>query len=167
MEWDEASCGQLVWLYNEAISHYDGHTESFFNALARPDRLPEPGEVNGRALRVASIDIGGGTTDMAVVHYQLDDGVGRMSKSRRICCFVKDSRLPGMTCCSMLSNAACYLPCKPAYNRRGYRRRRPAGHAVWRLRAHRHPSDFTPANGVTAVYAARACGALRVGAKRC
>ena len=76
MEWDEASCGQLVWLYNEAISHYDGHTESFFNALARPDRLPEPGETKGRALRVASIDIGGGTTDMAVVHYQLDDGVG-------------------------------------------------------------------------------------------
>jgi Uncharacterized protein conserved in bacteria, putative virulence factor len=63
MEWDEASCGQLVWLYNEAISHYDGHTESFFNALARPDRLPEPGEIKGRALRVASIDIGGGTTD--------------------------------------------------------------------------------------------------------
>ncbi|MGC6094698.1 virulence factor SrfB [Citrobacter portucalensis] len=76
MEWDEASCGQLVWLYNEAISHYDGHTESFFNALARPDRLPEPGETKGRALRVASIDIGGGTTDMAVVHYKLDDGVG-------------------------------------------------------------------------------------------
>lgn len=76
MEWDEASCGQLVWLYNEAISHYAGRTESFFNALSRPDRLPEPGEAKGRALRVASIDIGGGTTDMAVVHYQLDDGVG-------------------------------------------------------------------------------------------
>ncbi|ESH70543.1 virulence protein SrfB, partial [Salmonella enterica subsp. enterica serovar Bareilly str. 2780] len=64
MEWDEASCGQLVWLYNEAISHYAGRTESFFNALARPDRQPEPGVVPGRALRVASIDIGGGTTDM-------------------------------------------------------------------------------------------------------
>ncbi|EEC0264220.1 hypothetical protein ABP13_003269, partial [Salmonella enterica subsp. enterica] len=76
MEWDEASCGQLVWLYNEAISHYAGRTESFFNALARPDRQPEPGVVLGRALRVASIDIGGGTTDMAIVHYQLDDGVG-------------------------------------------------------------------------------------------
>ncbi|EDW4457579.1 virulence factor SrfB, partial [Salmonella enterica subsp. enterica serovar Livingstone] len=76
MEWDEASCGQLVWLYNEAISHYAGRTESFFNALARPDRQPEPGVVTGRALRVASIDIGGGTTDMAIVHYQLDDGVG-------------------------------------------------------------------------------------------
>ncbi|EFR1818075.1 virulence factor SrfB, partial [Salmonella enterica] len=71
-----ASCGQLVWLYNEAISHYAGRTESFFNALARPDRQPEPGVVPGRALRVASIDIGGGTTDMAIVHYQLDDGVG-------------------------------------------------------------------------------------------
>ncbi|KMU39903.1 virulence protein SrfB, partial [Salmonella enterica subsp. enterica serovar Newport str. Pond080-2TTA] len=71
MEWDEASCGQLVWLYNEAISHYAGRTESFFNALARPDRQPEPGVVPGRALRVASIDIGGGTTDMAIVHYQL------------------------------------------------------------------------------------------------
>ncbi|EIL0604211.1 virulence factor SrfB, partial [Salmonella enterica] len=57
MEWDEASCGQLVWLYNEAISHYAGRTESFFNALARPDRQPEPGVVPGRALRVASIDI--------------------------------------------------------------------------------------------------------------
>ncbi|EJJ1982505.1 virulence factor SrfB [Salmonella enterica] len=76
MEWDEASCGQLVWLYNEAISHYAGRTESFFNALARPDRQPEPGVVPGRALRVASIDIGGGTTDMAIVYYQLDDGVG-------------------------------------------------------------------------------------------
>ncbi|STQ59980.1 Uncharacterized protein conserved in bacteria, putative virulence factor [Pseudescherichia vulneris] len=29
MEWDEASCGQLVWLYNEAISHYAGQTETF------------------------------------------------------------------------------------------------------------------------------------------
>ncbi|MZT10343.1 virulence factor SrfB, partial [Citrobacter amalonaticus] len=71
MEWDEASCGQLVWLYNEAISHYAGRSEAFFNTLARPDRLPEPGETKGRALRVASIDIGGGTTDMAIVHYQL------------------------------------------------------------------------------------------------
>lgn len=75
-EWDEASCGQLVWLYNEAISRYNGQTETFFSALARPDRRPEPGEASGRALRVASVDIGGGTTDMAITHYQLDDGTG-------------------------------------------------------------------------------------------
>ncbi|WP_318356815.1 virulence factor SrfB [Enterobacter sp.] len=76
MEWDEASCGQLVWLYNEAISHFAGQTENFFASLARPDRTPAPGELPGRALRVASIDIGGGTTDMAITHYQLDDGTG-------------------------------------------------------------------------------------------
>ncbi|WP_222887704.1 virulence factor SrfB [Enterobacter sp. C2] len=76
MEWDEASCGQLVWLYNEAISHYAGQTETFFASLARPDRIGAPDEMPGRALRVASIDIGGGTTDMAIVHYQLDDGTG-------------------------------------------------------------------------------------------
>jgi len=76
MEWDEASCGQLVWLYNEAISHYAGQTETFFASLARLDRIGAPDEMPGRALRVASIDIGGGTTDMAIVHYQLDDGTG-------------------------------------------------------------------------------------------
>lgn len=37
MEWDEASCGQLVWLYNEAISHYAGRTESFL--MRWPDRI--------------------------------------------------------------------------------------------------------------------------------
>ena len=100
MEWDEASCGQLVWLYNEAISHYDGHTESFFNALARPDRLPEPGETKGRALRVASIDIGGGTTDMAVVHYQLDEALARMSKLPPHLLFREGIlKLRAMTCC--------------------------------------------------------------------
>lgn len=76
MEWDEASCGQLVWLYNEAISHYAGQTETFFASLARPDREPETGNTPGRELRIASIDIGGGTTDMAITHYALDDGTG-------------------------------------------------------------------------------------------
>ncbi|CZU78060.1 virulence factor SrfB [Enterobacter ludwigii] len=80
MEWDEASCGQLVWLYNEAISHFGGQTEAFFASLARPDREPEPGVQPGRSLRVASIDIGGGTTDMAITHYQLDDGSGNNVK---------------------------------------------------------------------------------------
>ncbi|MGF6566582.1 virulence factor SrfB [Kosakonia cowanii] len=76
MEWDEASCGQLVWLYNEAISRFAGQTETFFGSLARPDRTEAPGAVPGRSLRVASVDIGGGTTDMAITHYQLDDGTG-------------------------------------------------------------------------------------------
>lgn len=76
MEWDEASCGQLVWLYNEAMSHFGGQTEAFFAALSRPDRLPEAGSRPGRSLRVAAVDLGGGTTDMAITQYHLDDGTG-------------------------------------------------------------------------------------------
>lgn len=77
MEWDEATCGQLVWLYHEAIVNYAGQTGHFFDILARPDRLRSEPAVPGKTLRVASLDIGGGTTDMAIVQYQLDEGLGR------------------------------------------------------------------------------------------
>ncbi|POT54738.1 virulence factor SrfB [Citrobacter amalonaticus] len=76
MEWDEATCGQLVWLYNEAMINYSGHSRVFFRSLARPERQLAEDETPGTTLRVASIDIGGGTTDMAVTQYQLDDGLG-------------------------------------------------------------------------------------------
>ncbi|WP_058913540.1 virulence factor SrfB [Entomohabitans teleogrylli] len=76
MEWDEATCGQLVWLYNEVQRHYAGHSGECFRNLARPDRLLAADEPPGSTLRCASIDIGGGTTDMAITQYQLDDGVG-------------------------------------------------------------------------------------------
>ena len=80
MEWDEATCGQLVWLYHEAIVNYAGQTSRFFETLARSDRLSaEPAEP-GKTLRVASLDMGGGTTDMAIVQYQLDEGSGRNVK---------------------------------------------------------------------------------------
>lgn len=76
VEWDEASCGQLVWLYNEAMINFAGQTESFFASLARPDKLADSGATAGRTLRIASLDIGGGTIDLAITQYQLDDGAG-------------------------------------------------------------------------------------------
>lgn len=76
MEWDEAICGQLVWLYNEAMNNYAGHSRVFFQNLIRPERLQDKDTSAGSTLRVASIDIGGGTTDMAIAQYQLDDGIG-------------------------------------------------------------------------------------------
>ncbi len=80
MEWDEATCGQLVWLYHEAIVNYAGQTEQLFETLARADRLINDTPGSGKTLRVASVDIGGGTTDMAIVQYQLDEGRGRNVK---------------------------------------------------------------------------------------
>lgn len=75
LDWDEASCGQLVWLYNEAMMKFSGKTDAFFAAMARADRVVE-GEPQGRTLRIATIDIGGGTTDMAITRYHLDEGSG-------------------------------------------------------------------------------------------
>lgn len=72
VKWDEATCGQLVYLYNETQNNFGGRTEECFDALARPDRA----EPEDKALKIASVDIGGGTTDLVITRYRLDDGVG-------------------------------------------------------------------------------------------
>ncbi|WJY17007.1 virulence factor SrfB [Pectobacteriaceae bacterium CE90] len=76
MEWDEATCGQMVYLYNEAQVNFGGRAEAFFASMARPDKELTEDEQPGKTLRIASIDIGGGTTDLAITQYWLDDGVG-------------------------------------------------------------------------------------------
>jgi hypothetical protein len=80
MEWDEATCGQMVYLYNETQVNFGGRAEAFFVSMARPDRVRAPDEPVGKTLRIASIDIGGGTTDLAITQYRLDDGVGNNVK---------------------------------------------------------------------------------------
>ncbi len=72
IQWDEATCAQVVWLYSEIINHFGGRPEEFFQAA----RKPRPGTAAERMLRVASIDVGGGTTDLVVTEYRLDDGRG-------------------------------------------------------------------------------------------
>ncbi|QGX92026.1 virulence factor SrfB [Tatumella sp. TA1] len=66
VEWDEASCAQLVYLYTEINENFAGHPESFFNMLARPGKKEE------ETVTIASIDIGGGTTDLVITDYRLD-----------------------------------------------------------------------------------------------
>lgn len=80
MEWDEATCGQMVYLYNETQVNFGGRTAAFFASMARPDKQLAAGEVAGKTVRIASIDIGGGTTDLAITQYWLDDGVGNNVK---------------------------------------------------------------------------------------
>ncbi|MFJ5158482.1 virulence factor SrfB [Pantoea sp. NPDC088449] len=80
MEWDEATCGQMVWLFNETQVNFAGRAEDFFSSMARPDRPREADELPGKSLRIASIDIGGGTTDLAITQYRLDDGQGNNVK---------------------------------------------------------------------------------------
>ncbi|MDR5900296.1 virulence factor SrfB [Halomonas vilamensis] len=71
VDWDEASCGQLVYLYTEIKENYAGHPEEFFDALARP------GKPNRERITLGTIDIGGGTTDLVITDYYLDrNGTG-------------------------------------------------------------------------------------------
>ena len=66
VEWDEASCGQLVYLYTEVNENFAGHPEEFFASLARPDKPDR------ERITLATIDIGGGTTDLVITDYRLD-----------------------------------------------------------------------------------------------
>jgi hypothetical protein len=68
VEWDEASCGQLVYLYTEVRENFAGHPEEFFDSLARPDKKDR------ERITLASIDIGGGTTDLVITDYRIERG---------------------------------------------------------------------------------------------
>ncbi|WP_213989710.1 virulence factor SrfB [Sodalis sp. dw_96] len=85
MEWDEATCGQMVYLYNEARVNFAGRTAAFFDSMARPDKAASGGDPADKNLRIASIDIGGGTTDLAITDYRLlDEGRGNAKISPQL-----------------------------------------------------------------------------------
>lgn len=70
IKWDEASCGQLVYLYTEICENYAGHPEEFFADLAQADK-PRRDRIT-----IGTIDIGGGTTDLVITDYSLNGGQG-------------------------------------------------------------------------------------------
>lgn len=76
IQWDEATCGQMVYLYNETQNCFGGRPEEFFASLARPDKRELLGDKFGKTLNIASVDIGGGTSDLVITHYKLDEGQG-------------------------------------------------------------------------------------------
>lgn len=62
---DEASATQLVFIYNEIAVKFPGDSEGYFSTFGKSARSgKEP-----LAVRVASVDIGGGTTDMVITNY--------------------------------------------------------------------------------------------------
>jgi len=65
---DEATATQLVWLHNEVTERLQGDAAGLMAMMGRE----RPGCGTGPVLRVASIDIGGGTTDLMVTTYSLD-----------------------------------------------------------------------------------------------
>src|SRR3954465_12193337 len=66
-DWDEASCTQLVYLYTEVARNFGGDARRFFDVARKPrGRPPE------ETLSIASIDVGGGTTDLIINSYRLE-----------------------------------------------------------------------------------------------
>lgn len=70
--WDEASCVQTVWLYGEIARKFGGRMGSFFALKGRERQQPlhdgKMGPIRP-SLRVASVDVGGGTTDLMITTY--------------------------------------------------------------------------------------------------
>jgi hypothetical protein len=71
VRWDEATCGQVVYLFSEIQNTFAGRAEELF-ALGR---AAQGGAGEGR-LRLATVDIGGGTTDLVINDYALEGGGG-------------------------------------------------------------------------------------------
>ena len=76
-KWDEATCTQLVHLYNEISEKYQGDVQHLFRLVGkpRPDYGLQP------SVRVASIDIGGGTIDLSITTFESE---GDASSSARL-----------------------------------------------------------------------------------
>jgi hypothetical protein len=66
---DEASSTQIVYLYSEVTRLQNGASD-----LIRAYGRPRKSQGSAPALRIASIDIGGGTTDLMVTTYELREG---------------------------------------------------------------------------------------------
>jgi len=66
--YDEASCTQILYLYNEIVKKFQLTPSDMFELFSRK----VPGSGKNDKLRIASMDIGGGTTDLMIVTYTIE-----------------------------------------------------------------------------------------------
>jgi hypothetical protein len=69
IQWDEASCSQQVFLFNEVGERFAGKAQAHFEnfgSIRTINKRERP------TLRIGSIDIGGGTTDLMITTYAAD-----------------------------------------------------------------------------------------------
>jgi hypothetical protein len=69
---DEATATQIVFLYDQVSQAYRGDAPAYLELVGRERSI---GGVRKPSLRIASIDVGGGTTDLAIHTYTLSDRV--------------------------------------------------------------------------------------------
>lgn len=75
--WDEATCTQLVYLYNEINRNFQGDAHLFFEIMGKEREVPKEGKPKEKetrpTLRLSTIDIGGGSTDLSITTYVLSN----------------------------------------------------------------------------------------------
>jgi len=76
-DWDEATCTQLVYLYNELTRKFQGDAHHLFSMIGKN----RPNTNDKLSIRMATIDIGGGTTDLSITTFLLENEI---SSSTRI-----------------------------------------------------------------------------------
>ena len=69
IDWDEASATQAVYLYSQTAMAYSGDARAFFQRSRLPINRSLSLEDD---LRLATLDIGGGTTDLVVTSYKAE-----------------------------------------------------------------------------------------------
>ncbi|WP_200191518.1 virulence factor SrfB [Halorhodospira abdelmalekii] len=69
-DYDEATCCQMVFVYGEVLSRFNGDMNRFARTYGKPR-----GGSSEPSVRIASVDIGGGTTDVMVCTYEHETAV--------------------------------------------------------------------------------------------
>jgi len=70
VEWDEATCTQLVFLYTEIARKFDGDIDGYLALKGKMRAMPEAQQAKPQpSLRMACVDVGGGTTDLMVTTF--------------------------------------------------------------------------------------------------
>lgn len=70
MQWDEATATQAVYLYTQIAQNYSGDARAFFDSARQPVNRHDPETAS--SFRLATIDVGGGTTDLVVTSIRVE-----------------------------------------------------------------------------------------------
>jgi hypothetical protein len=82
---DEALAAQMVYLYEEVAHTFKNSMEELISVYGGKPGIPADGEKPHGSLRIASVDIGGGTTDVMIAEYEDRlPGTGTALKVRKL-----------------------------------------------------------------------------------
>src|SRR3546814_4505978 len=70
LKWDEASATQAIYLYTQIATTYSGDALAFFEAVRNPVNRDD--EDLQPSLRIATLDIGGGPTDLVLTRLDVE-----------------------------------------------------------------------------------------------